>query len=155
MVAVIGSSARSQPEKSVKPLIDSASATRPLAAYLVPEAPEALAQLAAAGVPAFRTPEACADAVAAALRRRPPRGERGARSSAPTGEGRLLDELEAYALLDRPGIARAPAWPLDATSARRRRCRSPIRSSPRCCRPRSRTSPISAASRSASPTAPG
>src|SRR5262249_59030908 len=66
VVAVIGSSARTQPEKSVKPLIDSASAVRPLATYIVPDAPVALAQLAAAGVPAFRTPEACAAAVAAA-----------------------------------------------------------------------------------------
>jgi acyl-CoA synthetase (NDP forming) len=115
VVAVIGSSARSQPEKSVKPLIDSASATRPLAAYLVPEAPVALAQLAAAGLPAFRTPEGCADAVAAALRRRPPRGD-AARMPLPIGEGRLLDELEAYALLDRLGIARAPGVAADAAA---------------------------------------
>jgi acyl-CoA synthetase (NDP forming) len=115
VVAVIGSSARSQPEKSVKPLIDSARAARPLAAYMVPDAPVALAQLAAAGVPAFRTPEACADAVAAALRRRPPRGE-AARVPAPIGEGRLLDELEAYAMLDRIGIARAPGVAVDATA---------------------------------------
>lgn len=114
VVAVIGSSARSQPEKSVKPLIDSASATRPLAAYLVPDAPAALAQLAAAGLPAFRTPEACADAVAAALRRRPPRGDV-ARVPAAVGEGRLLDEVEAYALLDRVGIAHAPGVAVDAT----------------------------------------
>jgi acyl-CoA synthetase (NDP forming) len=81
---------------------------------MVPDAPVALAQLAAAGVPAFRTPEACADAVAAALRRRVPR------LSAPqprvaAGAGRLLDELEAYALLDRLGIARPPSLALDAT----------------------------------------
>jgi acyl-CoA synthetase (NDP forming) len=116
VVAVIGSSARSQPEKSVKPLIDSASATRPLAAYLVPEAPVALAQLAAAGLPAFRTPEACADVVAAALRRRPPRGDR-ARVSAAAGEGRLLDEVEAYALLDRAGIAHAPSVAVDVAAS--------------------------------------
>jgi acyl-CoA synthetase (NDP forming) len=108
VVAVIGSSARSQPEKSVKPLIDSASAARPLAAYMVPDAPVALAQLAVAGVPAFRTPEACADAVAAALRRRPPVAA-AAGGPAPSGEGRLLDELAAYALLDRLGVAHAPS----------------------------------------------
>jgi len=116
VVAVIGSSARSQPEKSVKPLIDSASAARPLAAYMVPDAPVALAQLAAAGVPAFRAPEACADAVAAALRRRPPRGA-AARAPAPTGEARLLDELEAHSLLDRIGIARAPGVAVDAAAS--------------------------------------
>jgi acetate---CoA ligase (ADP-forming) len=109
VVAVIGSSARSQPDKSVKPLIDSASSVRPLATYIVPDAPAALAQLAAAGVPAFRTPEACADAVAAALRRRAPvAAVARVRPPAQTGNGRLLDELDAYALLDRLGIARAP-----------------------------------------------
>jgi acyl-CoA synthetase (NDP forming) len=116
VVAVIGSSARSQPEKSVKPLIDSAGAARPLAAYLVPDAPAALAQLAAAGVPAFRTPEACADAVVAALRRRAP-VPAGALRPRPKDAGRLLDEFAAYALLDRLGIARAPAVALDATDA--------------------------------------
>jgi acyl-CoA synthetase (NDP forming) len=116
VVAVIGSSARSQPEKSVKPLIDSARASRPLAAYLVPDAPTALAQLAAAGVPAFRTPEACADAVAAALHRRAPRPAIDRKPLA-TGAARLLDELEAYALLDRLGIARAPGVAIHATIA--------------------------------------
>ena len=113
VLAVIGSSARSQPEKSVKPIIDSASAARPIAAFMVPDAPVALAQLAAAGVPAFRTPEACADAVAAALRRRAPRlAAQPPRAAA--GAGGLLDELEAYALLDRVGIARPPSLALDA-----------------------------------------
>ncbi len=115
VVAVIGSSARSQPERSVKPLIDSAKATRPLAAYIVPDAPAALAQLAAAGVPAFRTPEACADAVAAALRRRAPVVAL-ARSPARPEGGRLLDELDAYALLDRLGIARAPGVAMEAVA---------------------------------------
>ncbi len=114
VLAVIGSSARSQPEKSVKPIIDSASAARPLAAYMVPDAPVALAQLAAAGVPAFRTPDACADAVAAALRRRVPRVA-AQQPRAPSGAGRPLDELEAYALLDRLGIAHPPSVALDGT----------------------------------------
>jgi acetate---CoA ligase (ADP-forming) len=113
VLAVIGSSARSQPEKSVKPIIDSAGAARPLAAFLVPDAPAALAQLAAAGVPAFRTPEACADAIAAALRRRLPRATDD-RQVMQAGAGRLLDEGEAYALLDRIGIPRAPSVALDA-----------------------------------------
>ena len=117
VVAVIGSSARSQPEKSVRPLIDSASAARPLAAYLVPDAPVALAQLAAAGVPAFRTPEACADAVAAALRRRIPRLAGPQQAPAKSSAARLLDELEAYALLDGLGIARPPSIAIDAAGS--------------------------------------
>jgi acyl-CoA synthetase (NDP forming) len=70
VIVVVGSSARFYPHLAVKPIIDSASAQKPLAVFLVPEAPDALAQLAAAGVPSFHTPEACADAVAAALKRR-------------------------------------------------------------------------------------
>jgi acyl-CoA synthetase (NDP forming) len=80
---------------------------------MVPEAPDALARLAAAGVPSFRTPEACADAVAAALRRRPPRIV-AVRPQKPASEGTLLDELEAYGLLDRLGVPRAPSVALDA-----------------------------------------
>src|SRR5262249_27870873 len=73
VLAAIGSSARSQPEATVRPIIDSAGAARPLAAFLVPDAPQALAMLSSAGGPNFRTPEACADAIAAALSRPPPR----------------------------------------------------------------------------------
>ena len=115
VVAVVGSSARFLPERAVKPIIDSAGAGKPIAAFLVPEATEALAQLAAAGVPSFRTPEACADAIAAALKRRTPKPIV-ATCRAPTGAaGRILDEAQAYALLDRLGIARAPMVTLDAS----------------------------------------
>jgi len=38
VLAAIGSSARSQPETTVRPIIDSAGAARPLAAFLVPDA---------------------------------------------------------------------------------------------------------------------
>jgi acyl-CoA synthetase (NDP forming) len=142
VLSVVGSSARFHPELAVQPIIDSSGADRPLAAFLVPEAPEALVRLARAGVPSFRTPEACADAIAAALRRRAPQPSwrRSARPSTSSGadfakdvdagakpghdqstfhsSGRLLDELEAYALLDRLGIARAPAVALDADLVR-------------------------------------
>jgi len=113
VVAVVGSSARFQPELAVKPIIDSANAAKPIAAFLVPEAPEALRRLSEAGVPSFRTPEACADAVAAALARRAPKPVIAAPQ--PSGSGRVLDELEAYALLDRLGVPRSPALALDAT----------------------------------------
>jgi len=114
VVAVVGSSARFHPELAVKPVIDSAGAGKPIAAFIVPDAPQALAQLSAAGIPSFRTPEACADAVAAALRRRAP-SPAVARRPAPPGSGRLLDELAAYALLERVGIARAPGVAIDAS----------------------------------------
>jgi acyl-CoA synthetase (NDP forming) len=117
VVAVVGSSARFHPELALKPIIDCAGAAMPLAAFVVPDAPQALARLSAAGVPCFRTPEACADAVAAALRRRVP-VPAVVRQPAPRGGGRLLDELEAYALLDRLGLARAPGVALAATISR-------------------------------------
>ena len=113
LVVVIGTSARFHPELAVRPLIDSAGAPKPIAAFLVPEASEALARLNEAGVPAFHTPEACADAVIAALKRRPPKPAPSVRAAA--GEGRVINELAAGALLDRIGIQRAPALALDST----------------------------------------
>src|SRR5499426_2832226 len=73
LLVVVGSSARAQPEATVRPIIESAGAAKPLAAFIAPDAPAALAALSRAGVPNFHTPEACADAIAAALARRPPR----------------------------------------------------------------------------------
>ncbi len=116
VLAVLGSSARAQPDVTVRPIIECAGAGKPLAAFFAPEAPEALAMLGRAGLPNFHTPEACADAIAAALSRRAPRPEV-VGSSWPGlsgASGRMLDELEAGALIDRLGIARAPAVALDA-----------------------------------------
>jgi acyl-CoA synthetase (NDP forming) len=112
VLAVVGSSARFHPQQAVQPVIDSANAEKPIAAFLVPEAPEALARLSEAGIPSFRTPEACADAIAAALARREPKP---AVAVPQGGGGRVLDELEAYALLDRLGVPHSPAVALDAT----------------------------------------
>ena len=119
VLAVVGSSARAQPEATVRPIIDSAGAGKPLAAFIAPDAPEALAALSRAGVPNFRTPEACADAIAAALSRRPPRSSKqdvdGRDEHGHDGaSGRVLDELAAGALLDRLGIAHAPSVALEA-----------------------------------------
>jgi acyl-CoA synthetase (NDP forming) len=116
ILSVVGSSARFHPELAVRPIIDSASAATPIAAYLVPEAPEALTALSAAGIPSFHTPEACADVIAAALKRRvpmsPPPWPRG--HDRVNHAGRLLDEREAYNLIGRLGISCAPAIVLDA-----------------------------------------
>jgi acetate---CoA ligase (ADP-forming) len=118
VLAAIGSSARSQPETTVRPIIDSAGAARPLAAFLVPDAPQALAMLSRAGVPNFRTPEACADAIAAALSRQPPRPLPARTVATAASSGPILDELAAGALLDRLGIARAPSVALEVDIAR-------------------------------------
>lgn len=116
VLVTVGSSARFQPELAVKPVIDSAAEhPGPLAAFIVPEAPEALALLAAAGLPGFRTPETCADAIAAALNRRPPRAEIAQVHGGPVpgGAGRLLNEADAYGLFQRVGIPHAPVVVLD------------------------------------------
>lgn len=107
VVAVVGSSARYHPDLAVRPIVDSNHGPKPLVAFLVPEAPEALALLTAAGVPNFRTPEACADAIAAAFGRRTPR-KLPILSAVRSGNGTMLDELQAYALLDRIGVPHAP-----------------------------------------------
>jgi acyl-CoA synthetase (NDP forming) len=117
IVAVVGSSARFQPELAVQPLIDSAGAEKPLAAFLVPEAPGALARLAAAGIPNFRTPEACGDAIAAAFARRPPRVTAAITATPCGGKGRILDEIGAYALLEQIGIPHAPAIAVEARAS--------------------------------------
>src|SRR5258707_3554746 len=99
---------------TVRPIIDSAGAGKPLAAFLAPDAPEALAALSRAGVPNFRTPEACADAIAAALARRAPQPMSARSPVRAASGGQMLDELTAGALLERLGIPRAPSVALDA-----------------------------------------
>ena len=125
VVAVIGSSARFYPDLAVKPIVDSAGSRKPIAAFLVPEAPDALKRLSDAGVPNFRTPEACADAIAAALGRREPRPIANPHPNLPPfrgrekeSEGRMLDELEGYALLDKLGMPHAPSVALEVGVAR-------------------------------------
>ena len=113
VVAVPGSSARFEPNSTVRPLIECANAGKPLAAFIVPDAPQALKQLTQAGIPNFRTPEACGDAIAAAFARRKPRASTAAATSL-GGESRCLNELDAYVLLEQLGIPHAPAVALDA-----------------------------------------
>ena len=115
VLAVVGSSARFSPELAVKPIIEAAAEGTPLAAMLVPDAPQALAALTAAGVPCFRSPEACADAIAALAHRRVPRPELAL--TLPDLQGaRPLSEAQAYTVLDRLGVPHAPhaLVPLDA-----------------------------------------
>lgn len=120
IVATVGSSARFQPELAVKPVADAAGEhARPLAAFIVPDAPEALVRMAEAGIPSFRTPETCGDVIAAAFARRAPRPDLPwATASNPADAGsRMLDEAEAYALFAAAGIPHAPVAVLDAGAA--------------------------------------
>ena len=77
VLAAVGSSAQFHPELAVEPILRAAAPSgkpeKPLAAFLTPHAERSLALLAQNGVPAFRTPEACADAFAAYFAWRGPR----------------------------------------------------------------------------------
>jgi acyl-CoA synthetase (NDP forming) len=65
VLAVVGSSSQFHPQHAVEPIVAAMPTPKPLAAFLVPDAPQSLELLRAAGVAAFRTPEACADALSA------------------------------------------------------------------------------------------
>lgn len=107
VVAVVGSSARLHPELAVRPILDSAGHAKPLVAMLVPDAPQALAALTQAGVPCFRTPESCADAIAAVFARRVP-GQPGLAVPTHGRPGAALSEAQAYLLLDALHVPHAP-----------------------------------------------
>ena len=118
VVTVVGSSARFYPDLAVRPIIDSAGAEKPIATFLVPEAP--------AGAGRTRQRRRRQFLHARSLRRRRRRGAvapaaaaaRAARvRAARSGGGRLLDELEAYGVLDRLGVPRAPSVALDIDAA--------------------------------------
>lgn len=117
VLATVGSSARFEPDLAVKPVIDSANQhAKPLAAFVVPEAPEALLRLSAAGVPCFRTPESCGDVISAAFARRAPRAglEAVSLDAGSHQGGRTIDEAEAYGLFARIGVPHAPVAVLEA-----------------------------------------
>ena len=77
VLAAVGSSAQFHPEFAVQPILQAKRNAKPLAAFLTPHAERSLAHLAERGIPAFRTPEACADAFAAFFAWRAPRQQLG------------------------------------------------------------------------------
>ncbi|MEU3270035.1 acetate--CoA ligase family protein [Saccharomonospora sp. NPDC006951] len=114
---VIGSSARSNPELAVKAIAECAEGQVPLAAFALPDALPTLRLLDNAGVAAFRTPEACADAVAGALGRTPPTVRADTLHGTPTpATSRILDEAESARLLADQGITTVDSVVLDITS---------------------------------------
>jgi acyl-CoA synthetase (NDP forming) len=119
VLAAVGSSAMFHPQLAVEPILHSPPRAKPLAAFLTPHAERSLALLAAKGVPAFRTPEACADALAAFFAWRAPRGHPAGAVAWPAGlpQGGRLDEAQALALFGALGVpavesaeARAPDY---------------------------------------------
>jgi acyl-CoA synthetase (NDP forming) len=107
VLAAVGSSAQFHPELAVEPIMGS-SGSKPVVAFFTPQAERSLALAAAAGIPAFRTPEACADALGAFLSWRAPRP-----APALPAPGRIPENpLELVAALGIPvaewAIAEAP-----------------------------------------------
>lgn len=113
IVVVIGSSARFHPELAVRAVTERAHGPVPVAAFALPDAPAALASFGQAGIPAFRTPEVAAEAIAlAATRQTQPARWHTAKprptEQGPAEQGRLLDELDSYRLLAQVGIRTVP-----------------------------------------------
>ncbi|HEY6233998.1 MAG TPA: acetate--CoA ligase family protein, partial [Candidatus Elarobacter sp.] len=107
VLAVVGSSAQFHPQLAVEPILGSKRSAKPLAAFLTPHAERSLALLSAREVAAFRTPESCADALAAYFAWRSPRNVAAGSAEWPRElpkRGRL-DEAQALRLFASLGIA--------------------------------------------------
>lgn len=120
VLAVVGSSAQFHPRHAVEPIIAASKAgDKPLAVFLTPQADESLALLAHAGVAAFRTPEACADAFRAYFSWRTPRpfggGQPVAWPETVPAKGKLteLDALKLFAALGVPVVESESVRPPD------------------------------------------
>ena len=115
VLAVVGSSAQFHPEFAVKPILDVPWSAKPLAVFLTPHAERSLTLLAQKGIAAFRTPEACADALATFFRWTTPRrslvgATPGATpSSPPLPATATPNEADALALFASLGIPVVPA----------------------------------------------
>jgi acyl-CoA synthetase (NDP forming) len=116
VTVAVGSSAEHFPELAVKPIVDAVTERpgmlKPLAVFTVPEATRALALLGGANIAAFRTPEACADAITQRLKptaRHPKRAEDFKRSATIAAWidnlPSRLTERHAISLFERAGLA--------------------------------------------------
>ncbi len=104
VVTVVGSSGQFKPELAVAPIVEKAAgSSKPVAAFIAPQADKSLALLQEAGIANFRTPEACADALMAFLNRRAPR-------PIPATDGNAKDQADAM-------LARAPSPTLNEREA--------------------------------------
>jgi acyl-CoA synthetase (NDP forming) len=116
VVSVSGSSARSATAETMGPLIEADKYGKPFGAFLVPEATDGLRMLVEAGVPAFRTPESCADAIGALLRWRTPRSGIAPRPFAEE-PGAVMDERASLVLLERLGVPVVASVEVDVAKA--------------------------------------
>lgn len=105
-LSVVGSSAQFRPHDAVAGILGAAQAglAKPVAAFLVPQADVSLRMLGEAGVPAFRTPESCADVIRAFFDWREPRALPAAPAVAHALPARP-DEADARRLFAALGLA--------------------------------------------------
>ncbi|MDH3232606.1 MAG: acetate--CoA ligase family protein [Alphaproteobacteria bacterium] len=123
VLAVIGSSAQFHPELAAEAVAGYTNSAKPVAAFVVPHAPETIARLAQAGIAAFATPEACADAIAALRAWMPPRPA--VALDAPPAAADILadvpddvlDTQSALALVAALGIETAPSLVVPVAAA--------------------------------------
>ncbi len=115
-IFVVGSSAQFNPELAVEPLLRFAKSAKPFAVSLTPAAEKSLALLTAAGVPAFRHPESCAEAMALCLLRPTPQPvprldapAKAALDALEAGRASGFDERRASALFAALGVPMAKA----------------------------------------------
>jgi acyl-CoA synthetase (NDP forming) len=117
VVAVVGSSGQFHPQVAVEPILSAPKGDKPLAVFIAPHAECSLELLAQGGVAAFRTPEACADAVRAFLEWQEPAAAparasedlAAAERALASAKGPVLDEWEARTVFEALGIPQAPA----------------------------------------------
>ncbi|MFO0483868.1 MAG: acetate--CoA ligase family protein [bacterium] len=121
VLAVVGSSAQFHPQLAVEPIVG-AKPGKPLLVFIAPAADTSLDLLRAGGVPAFRTPESCADAIRCYFDWQPPVARV---EAAPAGldavaglvaaaGGAPLNERDAAAVFSALGIPAAPSEVLAA-----------------------------------------
>ena len=118
VVVAIGSSAQFNPELAVKPILDAkrelGPSAAPVFAFPLPQADESLVLLNASGVPAFRSPECCGEALAALFSAQEPADiESGTLPRAATDllsseQPRILSEVDAGEVFQTAGIAAPP-----------------------------------------------
>jgi acyl-CoA synthetase (NDP forming) len=121
VLAVVGSSAQFHPQLAVEPIVG-AKPGKPLLVFIAPAADTSLDLLRAGGVPAFRTPESCADAIRCYFDWQPPVARD---LAAPAGLDAVaglvaaagdapLNERDAAAVFSAMGIPAAPSEVLTA-----------------------------------------
>ena len=121
VVAAVGSSGQFHPQVAIEPILRARRAhpDKALAVFIAPEAQASLELLAKNGVAAFRTPESCADALAAFFAWRAPRASGPALDATRTAALRRVlsadDPLRAERLFAALGVPQTPAqWLRDA-----------------------------------------